>query len=185
MMALSISPSGKVSPAFKYTCDPPILLAHADACTGSSRRAAPDLTRSIASRTVIILVIDAGGHFLCCSFSASTAPLSASTTTYATTLLSAGCTAAGARPRACADASNASASPNTINPVDRLIARPPLTAPPATCDGMARSARQRPSYLRNGYRLERQNAQASAAAPAGCSARAASPASPAREGWSR
>src|SRR2546428_428972 len=58
-------------------------LAHADARTGSSSESCRSRTRSMAIRTVIIFVIDAGGQRLCASRSASTVPLSASITRYA------------------------------------------------------------------------------------------------------
>ena len=55
-------------------------LAHADVRTGSSSESDPSCTRSMASSTVIIFVIDAGGQRRCASRSASTVPVSASTT---------------------------------------------------------------------------------------------------------
>src|SRR5262249_22639927 len=62
MIEASSSPSVNCSPSARYTCEPPILLAHFDAVTTSSRRIAPSRTCSIAISTVIILVIDAGGQ---------------------------------------------------------------------------------------------------------------------------
>src|SRR5207237_3837684 len=58
-------------------------LAHADVRTGSSSERVRSCTRSMASKTVIIFVIDAGGQRRWASCSASTVPLSASITRYA------------------------------------------------------------------------------------------------------
>jgi hypothetical protein len=72
--AFSISRRGNDSPSARYTCEPPMRLAQADATIGSSREAAPSRTRSIAINTVIIFVIDAGGQRLCASCSARHGP---------------------------------------------------------------------------------------------------------------
>jgi hypothetical protein len=78
--AASRSPSGKTSPAFRKTCDPPCAAARAETVTGSESACLPACTCSSASRTVIIFVMDAGGHCRSASRDASAVPVSGATT---------------------------------------------------------------------------------------------------------